>query len=137
MDDLPYGPAPDFKIAVNPQFRNSLQQAIDLYSKSRKEALANIYKHKELTRENRLESEADFEEVAASCGHFSFSMLDFAEQLSQYLDILDELQMEVTEKPSGRSWGWLKFWKRKESYQGKYDDHTPGRSILYRRFEVY
>lgn len=111
LDELPYGPGPDFKINVNPKFRGSLTQAISLYSNSRKEALKDVYDKKDIDLERSPETQADFEEVAASCGHFSFSLLEFAEQLKEYLDILDELQLEVEELPTGRSWEWLKFWR--------------------------
>jgi hypothetical protein len=48
--------------------------------------------------------------VAASCGHFSFSLQAFANEMQTYLSILEELK-EETEKPI-RSWKWLKFWKK-------------------------
>lgn len=57
-----------------------------------------------------LEVEADLEEVSASCGHFSFSLLEFGEELKVLLSILDELHLEVEERPNGKSWSWLKFW---------------------------
>lgn len=58
------------------------------------------------------EALADLEEVSASCGHFSFSLLEFSEQLREVLAVLDELQLEAEERPKGRSWNWLKFWRR-------------------------
>ena len=57
------------------------------------------------------EAQADLEEVSASCSHFSFSLLEFGEQLRQLLAILDELQLEAEERPNGRSWSWMKFWQ--------------------------
>jgi len=51
------------------------------------------------------ESFAEVEEVAAVCGHFSFSLLDFAEDVLTYLSALDDLQAEM-ESPR-RSWNWL------------------------------
>lgn len=51
------------------------------------------------------ESFADVEEVAAVCGHFSFSLLDFAEDILAYLSALDDLQAEM--KNPQRSWNWL------------------------------
>ena len=120
LDELPYGPAPEFRIAVNPHFRSSLIEAITLYSNARKEALASIYKVKDLSVSRATAMEADFEEVAASCGYFSFSLQDFAEEMKTYLDILDDLKDEVT-KPllRRRSWNWLKFWKRKPGKDGR------------------
>ena len=116
LDELPYGPAPDFKITSNSQFRTSLIEAIDLYKDARKESLTLLYKTKELAASRPLAIEADFEEVAASCGYFSFSLQNCAEELINYLDILEELKDEV-ERPfwSRRSWNWLKFWKRRRA----------------------
>ena len=37
-----------------------------------------------------METEADFEEVAASCGYFSFSLLDFACEMQVYLEVLGQ-----------------------------------------------
>ena len=111
LDELPYGPAPEFKIAVNTQFHTSLVQAIRLYSDARKEALALLYGKKDSGLAQPMELEADFEEVAASCGHFSFSLQDFAEEMRVYLDILDDLKEETERLPRQRSWNWLKFWR--------------------------
>ncbi len=110
LDELPYGPAPDYCIAVNAQFRSSLAEAIKLYTSAREVALVFLYKEKDFNKTRPMELEADFEEVAASCGHFSFSLLDFANELNAYLDILDELKIEVNERPNGRTWKWLKVW---------------------------
>lgn len=71
------------------------------------------------------EAEADLEEVSASCGHYSFSLLEFGEQLRELLTILDELQLESEERPEGRSWKWLKFWQT-----GEADKVDGGRSCL-------
>ncbi|KAK2750654.1 hypothetical protein FQN57_002727 [Myotisia sp. PD_48] len=115
LESLPYGPGPDYKITINPKFRTSLDRALELYSSSRNDALNLIYSQKDLMVLNggSLEYEADLEEVAASCGHFSFSLQELGEQLKEFLEILDKLQLEVEERPNGRSWNWLKPWKRK------------------------
>jgi hypothetical protein len=109
LRELPFGDAPDFKIVVHEHFRASLTDALKLYSGARSEALTELYKSKDLGNENPESVEADFEEVAASCGHFSFSLQDFAEEMQTYLEVLEELKDEV-EKPNRRSWSWLKFW---------------------------
>ncbi|KAK1812786.1 hypothetical protein LTR12_012813 [Friedmanniomyces endolithicus] len=54
---------------------------------------------------------ADIEEVSACCGHFSFSLLDLAEDVLTYLNILDELKVEM-EHPH-YSWQWLVLWARR------------------------
>ena len=71
-----------------------------------------------------MELEADFEEVAASCGHFSFSLQDFAEEMRTYLDILDELKREPEDGDRKRTWTWLKFWRKKQDArsEGKKED---------------
>lgn len=75
-----------------------------------------MYKAKDLDRERPEGVEADFEEVAASCGHFSFSLLAFANEIQTFLSILEELKEEL-EKTNGRSWNWLKFWRRSRKSQ--------------------
>ena len=130
LEELPYGPAPEFKIAVNTHFRSSLVEAIQLFGKSRKEALALLYKNKELNAHRPMEIEADFEEVAASCGHFSFSLQDFAEEMRRYLDILDDLKLEVDERPDGRSWQWLRFWRKDRRLTRLERTQDPGRKDL-------
>ena len=124
LDELPY--APDGTLAVNTHFRTSLDDAIELYTDSREEALSQLYKTKELTQPRPVEMEADFEEVAASCGYFSFSLLDFAHEMRAYLEILDDLKLEVEERPDGRTWNWLKLWRRISKFKRKQDYNDPG-----------
>jgi hypothetical protein len=109
--EIPFGPAPKYKVSVNGRLRISLDRALDLYKESRVKTLASLYEQKETIKLKTHEAEADLEEVSASCGHFSFSLLEFGEQLKEMLAILDELQLEVEERPYGRSWSWLKFWR--------------------------
>lgn len=61
---------------------------------------------------------ADIEEVSACCGHFSFSLLDFAEDVLEYLNHLDDLKRELGH--TKRSWNWLLFWQR-----GSWRDDRP------------
>ncbi|CAI7605845.1 unnamed protein product [Penicillium bialowiezense] len=109
--EIPFGPAPQYKVSVNGRLRISLDRALDLYKESREKTLASLYQQKETIKLKTHEAEADLEEVSASCGHFSFSLQEFGEQLQVMLGILDELQLEVEERPSGRSWSWLKVWQ--------------------------
>ncbi|EEH38076.2 actin-interacting protein [Paracoccidioides lutzii Pb01] len=111
LRELPYGPGPEYKVAVNCKFRISLDRALDLYRNARNDALNLVYLQKDSVKTKSVEMEADLEEVAASCGHFSFSLQAFTEQLKEILEILDELHLETEERPNGRSWGWLKFWR--------------------------
>lgn len=73
-----------------------------------------------------MELEADFEEVAASCGYFSFSLLDFANEMKTYLEILDDLKLEVEERPCGKTWSWLRFWRRSNKARLKHNYDDPG-----------
>ena len=124
LDELPY--APDGSIAVNAHFRSSLDDAIDLYTASREEALSQLYKAKEISQQRPVDMEADFEEVAASCGYFSFSLLDFADEMRAYLEILDDLKLQIEERPDGKTWNWLKVWRRTRKSDSKQHHGDPG-----------
>lgn len=124
LDELPY--APDGSVAVNAHFRTSLNDAIELYTSSREEALSQLYKTKELTQPRPLEMQADIEEVAASCGYFSFSLLDFANEMRTYLEILDDLKLEIEERPDGKTWNWLKAWHSHPGSKPKQHRDDPG-----------
>lgn len=116
LDELPFGPAPGFKITINEHFLPSLNDALELYSNARADALAHLYRTKDLGADRVESVEADFEEVAASCGHYSFCLQDFAITIKKYLEILEELKEEL-DSPSRRSWRWLKFWAPKGKAQ--------------------
>ena len=123
LDDLPYDEHSNYVITVHPKFKVSLERALDLYKDARKEALQVVYSEKDMDKKRPIDVEADWEEAAACCGHFSFSLLEVAEQIKDYLNILDELQLEVEEQQRGRTWSWLKFWKsRKDRTRQLYND---------------
>ncbi|KAF2835168.1 hypothetical protein M501DRAFT_465905 [Patellaria atrata CBS 101060] len=116
LDELPFGPPPDFSIVVNRQFRCSLIDANELFTHSRVEALQMLYKTKVLDATRTINRAADYEDIAASCGYFSSALQDFAEDMIKYLDILEELQSDI-EKP--RSWNWLlPFWRQHQTELG-------------------
>nr|POE93450.1 uncharacterized protein c26f1.08c [Quercus suber] len=127
-------------------FISSLKQAITLYSESRRKALDTLYQNRALTfmsagplppsrtkikkdsqfgingegrQQQSDELLADIEEVTSVCGHFSFSLLDFAEDVLNYLNLLDELK-EATERRS-YSWNWILIWRPRAV------DHDRGR----------
>lgn len=104
----PFGPAPDYEITIHENFRHSLSEAVGLFNEARAEALEDIYKRIELSRAKSEKIKADFEEVAAACGHFSFSLQTFGEEMTKYLDVLDDLKYESHQKK--RSWTWVFFW---------------------------
>ncbi|KAF2859514.1 hypothetical protein K470DRAFT_234366 [Piedraia hortae CBS 480.64] len=55
-------------------------------------------------------AKANMEEVSACCGHFSFSLLDFAEEVLSFLSALEDLR-DVVESPR-RTWSWLISYRR-------------------------
>lgn len=112
LDELPFGPGPDYEMAINEHFRHSLIDANKLFINARKEALASVYKNKIPSKTGSVAIAADFEEVAASCGYFSSSLQDFTEDMVTFLDVLDELKDCAKQWPRKRTWEWLKFWRR-------------------------
>ncbi|KAL9602087.1 MAG: hypothetical protein Q9219_002083 [cf. Caloplaca sp. 3 TL-2023] len=99
LDDLPYGPGPGYEVTVNAKYTSSLQDAIALYSQSRENAVTKIYDVEDVNKKRSVDVEADFEEIAASCGVFSYALQDFATEMKNYLDVLDEIKLEVEERP--------------------------------------
>ncbi|KAI9804603.1 MAG: hypothetical protein M1833_006677 [Piccolia ochrophora] len=112
LDELPYGPGPEYRVAINDRFKNSLTEAIELYRHSRSEALDLLYGDEALSDAEDKDVATVIEEVAASCGHFSFSLLDFATEVKHCLSILEELEAEEERTPQRRSWQWIVFWRR-------------------------
>jgi hypothetical protein len=112
LDDLPFDPQQKYAITLNPRYDTSLRRALDLYRSARKEALKAIYE-KNMYRQRPMEVQADWEEAAACCGHFSTSLIDVAEDVQDYLLILDEMQTYVDSDPS-RTWSWLRFWSNSQ-----------------------
>ncbi|KAL8723515.1 MAG: hypothetical protein Q9181_007274, partial [Wetmoreana brouardii] len=113
LDDVPFGPGPQYRVTVDTQYLSSLQDAVKLYSQSRQDALSKIYDHKQVNKRRSVAVEADFEEIAASCGVFSYALQDFANDTITYLDILEDLRFEIEERLKGRrTWDWLKVWRK-------------------------
>lgn len=104
-----FGSAPDYQVTVNQHFRDSLTSALGLFNDARANALQELYTNLELGRSRTEKIQADFEEVAAACGHFSFSLQTFGEEMQRYLDVLDDLKHANEHKK--RSWRWLLWWK--------------------------
>ncbi|KIX94328.1 uncharacterized protein Z520_10038 [Fonsecaea multimorphosa CBS 102226] len=111
LDDFPFDASNRYAVATNPKFKASLDRALELYKQSRQESILVVYGQKDMDRSRPIPVQADWEDAAACCGHFSFSLVEVAESVKEYLIILDELQLEVDEHPAGRTWNWLKFWR--------------------------
>lgn len=112
LNNLPYQTQHGAGAVDISMFRSSLVEAISLFGASRKEALLAVYKSKELSVAQDIPVAADFEEVAASCGQFASSLQDFAENCVKYMDVLEELQLELSQRWYGLSWTWLLFWRK-------------------------
>jgi hypothetical protein len=98
-------------MAINEHFRHSLIDAKALFTNARREALSIVYKNRIPPKAGSASVAADYEEVAASCGYFSSSLQDFAEDMVTFLDILEELKTNVNSYPRRRTWTWLNFWR--------------------------
>jgi len=109
LREPPFGSAPKFKITVNDHFHQSLSDALSLFNMARANALEEVYKNLEFGRTRTERIQADLEEVAAACGHFSFSLQSFGEEMQKYLDVLDDLKRASEHRT--RSWNWMKWWK--------------------------
>lgn len=103
-----FGAAPKHDISINSHFRQSLKDAMSIYNEHRSSALQELYKSVELGRARSEKIQADIEEVAAACGHFSFSLQNVAEDIDAYLTALEDLK--YTRATSGHTWNWAKFW---------------------------
>ncbi|KAK2616757.1 hypothetical protein QQS21_000369 [Conoideocrella luteorostrata] len=104
-----FGGPPDYEARVNDSFRQTLTDKLHVFGHARVDALQHVYGL--ATRENRSDniSHITSEEMAAACGHFSFSLQSFGEEMQKYLDILEDLKY-VTDH-SKRSWRWLLWWR--------------------------
>ncbi|KAH8704729.1 transcriptional regulator of RNA polII, SAGA, subunit-domain-containing protein [Talaromyces proteolyticus] len=111
LEEIPFGPGPKYQVSFNSRFKTSLNRALELYREAREKALESVYREKDFAKIVSPAVEADMEEVSASCGHFSFTLMEFGEQLKDLLEILDDLKLECEERPQGHSWNWLKFWR--------------------------
>lgn len=109
LREPPFVPANGgFEILVNPNFKTSLTEARGLFDNARAAALEELYDSIELERSRSEAVQADIEEVAAACSHFSYSLQSVAEEIETYLDALDDYKFVVD--LNVRSWRWLRFW---------------------------
>jgi hypothetical protein len=126
----PFGQDPECQATAIEQLRTSLRDALNLYNNARGKALHELYRSVELGRTRSEEIQADIEEVAAACGHFSFSLQAVAEEMDAYLDVLGSLE-DSTER-QGRSWKWIKFWRHWKLFQRRSDADAENEPLLTR-----
>ncbi|RFU72852.1 60s ribosomal l19 [Trichoderma arundinaceum] len=131
LKENPFGQNPELQVTVNEQLRESLQDALNLYNNARGKALRELYRSIELGRARSEEIQADIEEVAAACGHFSFSLQAVAEEMGAYLDVLHSLKHST--EYQGRSWTWVKFWRHWKLFQRQSDLDPENEPLLVRK----
>ncbi|KAL7942480.1 Fusaric acid resistance protein-like domain-containing protein [Trichoderma barbatum] len=131
LKENPFGKNPEDQVAVNEHLRESLRDALNLYNNARGKALRELYRSIELGRSRTEEIQADIEEVAAACGHFSFSLQAVAEEMDAYLDVLESLQH--SKQHPDRSWKWLKFWRHWKLFQRRSDPDSENEPLLVRK----
>lgn len=111
-----FGSAPEYEVTVNDNFRQSLTDALSLFNIHRANALQELYASLEIGRDRSEKIQADFEEVAAACGHFSFSLQTFGEEMQKYLDVLEDLKHY--NRHNKRTWRWLMWWRDENGRRG-------------------
>jgi hypothetical protein len=110
LNEIPFGPGPRYSIQLNENLKPSLDKAIRIFNEKRSQALATLYKSEAIAKSRTVEDAADVEEIAASCGYFSYNLAFFAEEMGTFLEVLEELQrLQIIKE---RSWDWLRFWER-------------------------
>ncbi|KAM0287504.1 hypothetical protein ACHAQH_000458 [Verticillium albo-atrum] len=128
LRDPTFGPPPKYDITINEHFRQSLKDALGIYNETRTSALKELYRSIELGRTRSEKIQADIEEVAAACGHFSFSLQNVAEDIDAYLTVLEDLK--YARATSGHTWRWLKVWKYWEKPAVKPNPDDPDQEAL-------
>ncbi|KKF96166.1 putative protein C26F1.08c [Ceratocystis platani] len=98
-------------------FKNSLRDALALYNNARGQALRELYLSIQMAGKRSEKIQADIEEVAASCGHFSFSLQAVADEIGAYLDTVDDIKFH--NQQGSRSWSWLMFWRYLPSFKSQ------------------
>lgn len=104
-----FGRPPSYEINIDEDLRRNLMDSLDTFNTSRADALQGLYDRIEQMASSPTTTRANLEEVAAACGHFTFSLQSFGEEVLQYLDVLDDLEYVILHK--SRSWRWLLFWQ--------------------------
>ncbi|KAM3451148.1 hypothetical protein MY3296_005520 [Beauveria thailandica] len=112
LTQMPFSGAPDFNIHINEALRGELTKSLEIFNTARAEALQGFYQR--IRQENDSgHPQIVLEEVAAACGHFSFTLQTFGEEMKTYLDVLEDLKHSYDQ--NRRSWRWLLWWRRSKS----------------------
>ncbi|PON29711.1 hypothetical protein TGAM01_v201077 [Trichoderma gamsii] len=122
----PFSQDPECQATTIEQLRTSLRDALDLYDNARGKALRELYRSIQLGRTRSEEIQADIEEVAAACGHFSVCLQGVAEEMDAYLDVLGS---ESTQSQA-RSWKWIKVWRHWKLFRRRRDSDAEIEPLL-------
>lgn len=101
---------------------HALADALGAFNTARIASLQELYEHPALRGTGSQKVQAGLEQVAAACGHFTFSLQSFAEKMQTHLDILEDLrQIRARGK---RSWLWMRWWTKgkKDVSQGSQEE---------------
>ncbi|KAF4509537.1 hypothetical protein G6O67_003704 [Ophiocordyceps sinensis] len=135
LRESPFDQVSWVEVTISDQLQESLQDALRLYNQARGSALQELYRSIELGRCRSEKIQADIEEVAAACGHFSFTLLAVADEMDAYLEVLEGLKQTAAAKT--RSWGWLKLWTHRKPFRRRRDSSPdPERQALLQKTTV-
>ncbi|KAK9457698.1 Fusaric acid resistance protein-like-domain-containing protein [Dipodascopsis uninucleata] len=111
LEALPYNEnSRDMEIQYQPNFKPSLQQAIELFSTARSRALKDIYSRDFFkSAVGEPDMAVDMEEVASSWGQMSNVLVDLSKELDEMLTTMEDYDVYVN-SGRGKSWWWLRFW---------------------------
>ncbi|PTB64931.1 hypothetical protein BBK36DRAFT_1177878 [Trichoderma citrinoviride] len=110
LREPPLGTAPKDEVTISDELRQPLTEALSQFNEARADALQKMYTMIERENSTSRRIQAGLEEVAAACGHFSFSLQTFGEEMQKYLDVLDDLK--YVSDHSKRSWRWVLWWRK-------------------------
>lgn len=94
----------------NDHFSHGLSDALSSFNVARSKALQELYEHPTLKDASSPNLQAELEQIAAACGHFTFSLQSLSEEVTKYLDLIDDLK--YAEQHGKRSWRWLWWWTK-------------------------
>ncbi|KAL6697120.1 Fusaric acid resistance protein-like domain-containing protein [Trichoderma pleuroticola] len=113
LRESPLGSAPNYEVPISDELRQSLTEALFQFNVARSDALGKVYNMIEREKSTSRRIQAGLEEVGAACGHFSFSLQTFGEEMQKYLDILDDLKF--VNEHNKRSWRWILWWRKDDT----------------------
>jgi hypothetical protein len=108
FEEVSSGPAPDYRFSISEGVMSRIDEAIDLYRETRLTVFHSLRRDWLMICPAQL-YKASLEEIFAGCEYFSVGLLELSEQLRKLLLVLEELQVEIDERPTGKSWKWLRL----------------------------